>query len=143
MRGTIRNAALITLLWSSCAVAADVAVPAAPADEPWQGVINAEARYISWHSSGGKPGLVPGLFLGGGTGQQLYLPVGLQFGGRIAQDFKVEFLVRGGEIHERGQWCVTEFGCPAYGNLFFPEQFQSEQSRRLLGKVGFVKICRQ
>src|SRR5262245_59236141 len=99
MRGTIRNAALATIMWSNWAVAADMPTPAAAApDEPWQAVINTEARYISFHSSGGNPGIVPGLGMGGGTGQQLYLPMAMQVGGRVGQDFKLEFLLRGGEI---------------------------------------------
>jgi hypothetical protein len=102
MGSSIRNATLAAMMiWPGLAVAADAPAPAASLDEPWQGVINNEARYISWHSSGGNSGIVPGIGMGGGTGQQLYLPTGLQLGGRIAQDFKVEFLLRGGEIWSR------------------------------------------
>jgi hypothetical protein len=100
MEVSFRKAALVAVMWPGLAVAADVgAEPDAAAE--WQGVFNAEARYISWNSSGGNSGITPGVGQGGGSGQQLYLPVALQITGRPAPDLKFEMFVRGGEIWSR------------------------------------------
>jgi hypothetical protein len=103
MEVSFRKVALIAAMWPSLAGAADVELgpPANAVAEPWQAVFNAEARYISWNSSGGNSGITPGVGQGGGSGQQLYLPVALQITGRPAQDLKLEMFVRGGEIWTR------------------------------------------
>jgi hypothetical protein len=110
MRGVFRSAALIGV---GLTVAGEVG-PAIAADDPWQSVVNVEARYMSWHSSGGNAGLPIGVGMGGGSGQQLYLPVALQSTGRLAQDLKVEFLIRGGEIwtRQRTPTGSVEFSLP-------------------------------
>lgn len=99
MGSSFRIAALAIVMWPGLAAAADTGqAPAAAASGQWQGVFNTEVRYLSWNSSGGNSGIVG---MGGGSGQQIYVPAALQLTGRPTQDVKLEFLVRSGEIWTR------------------------------------------
>ena len=64
----------------------------------WTGSVDIDFRYQTWSSSGGNPLMPPGLGQNGGTGWQLYTPIGLRVVGRPSDDFKVEWMLRGGWI---------------------------------------------
>lgn len=100
MKGSFCIAALAVVMWPAMAPAADTG-QAPAADGQWQGVLNTEVRYLSWNSSGGNSGIVPGIGMNGGSGSQIYVPAALQFTGRPTQDVKLEFLARSGEIWTR------------------------------------------
>ena len=100
MKGPFCIAALAVVMWPAMAPAADTG-QAPAADGQWQRVLNTEVRYLSWNSSGGNSGIVPGIGSGGGTGSQIYVPMALQLTGRPSNDVKLEFLVRSGEIWTR------------------------------------------
>jgi hypothetical protein len=99
-------AALCGLLGTiSFAWAADlpVALPAAPPSAPpvapnWNETIATEFRYFTWQSGRGCPtSAVPN----GGRGSELYIPFAAQVVGRPNDDFKLEFLARGGWVSAR------------------------------------------
>lgn len=69
--------------------AAASAVQAQTAARVWSTTVNADVRYYGWSSSLG------------GSGAQLYMPIGVQLSGRPDPDWKLNFLVRGGSIWSR------------------------------------------
>jgi hypothetical protein len=97
----LRNLLLILAFGLKLGIAAEAETAqtstAASPENRWQVVFNSEFRYLSWQSSGGNPGIVPGIGSGGGNGSLIYLPAALQLTGRPSNDVKLEFLVRSGE----------------------------------------------
>src|SRR5438093_6748001 len=86
----------------SAASAADVPVPApaVPEPEPWHATISTEVRYFFWQSNRGFPtSVVPAS--DGGRGAEVYIPFAVQVVGRVTDDFKLEFLTRGGWVWAR------------------------------------------
>jgi hypothetical protein len=78
-------------------VAAAAALPIEPAfpQEAWVPVISTETRYFAWNSTRGFP---PGLAIQPGSGWQAYTPLTFQLTGNVQENFKVEFIVRGGYV---------------------------------------------
>ena len=77
----------------SSAAAADPTVVAPP--EAWSVTFASEARYYSWAGNRGYPTTVN---TAPGSGSEVYVPFALQLAGKPAEDFKVQFLVRGGWV---------------------------------------------
>src|SRR5262245_12403504 len=77
----------------SSAAAADPTVAAPP--EAWSVTFASEARYYSWAGNRGYPTTVN---TAPGSGSEVYVPFALQLAGKPAEDFKVQFLVRGGWV---------------------------------------------
>jgi hypothetical protein len=74
----------------SSAWAAD---PAAVVREAWTTTVASEARFYAWRSDRGSPSTV---VTAPGSGSQWYIPLAAQVAGRPSEDFKVQFLARGG-----------------------------------------------
>jgi hypothetical protein len=88
---------------TTCAVsAADLPLkapaPAAVVEQAWSVTFASEARYFAWRSSRGfPPNLVPPN-TASGSGSQWYVPIAMQVIGKPVNDFKVQFLIRGGWV---------------------------------------------
>ena len=85
--------------------AADVPVmpvkATAPADvvaQTWNVTVASEARYYAWKSDRGSPTTVN---TAPGSGSQWYVPFALQVAGKPTEDFKVQFLARGGWVRSQ------------------------------------------
>jgi hypothetical protein len=73
----------------------------APADvvaQAWDVTIASETRYYAWKSNRGSPTNVN---TAPGSGSQWYVPFALQIAGKPTQDFKVQFLARGGWVRSQ------------------------------------------
>lgn len=65
---------------------------------PWAVTFATETRYYSWQSTRGYP---TSGSTGRGSGYEVYTPFALQLTGNPSEDFKVEFLIRGGWVDAR------------------------------------------
>src|SRR5262249_46386533 len=102
---------LFAALWcaiaaTSAAFAADAPVPPAAAapQQRWFLTISSEVRYFSWQSTRGFPPRGDEEFPG--RGSQWYVPYAAQLVGQPTDEWKLEFLGRGGWVKAR----QTTFG---------------------------------
>jgi hypothetical protein len=107
MKGLVA-ALLGVAVTNSMAWGADMPVkaPNLPADQvspatapPWNVTVSSEIRYFSWQSNHGFPARFS--LENSGSGAELYIPFAAQIVGRPNDNFKIEFLARGGWVWAR------------------------------------------
>ena len=80
------------LLSASAAWCADPA----PAPGAWSINFASDLRLYSWKGDRGAPTTIN---TARGSGSEIYIPLALSVAGKPRDDFKVQFLVRGGRVH--------------------------------------------
>ncbi len=90
--------------WAADMPAKAATQPGVTAPNPqsvWTVTASSEVRYFSWKSNRGWPTQVPTAGGAGGSGWEIYIPFAAQLVGKTSNNFKFEFLARGGWVQAR------------------------------------------
>src|SRR5437763_809167 len=101
-----------------CCVPAPAEAQAAP--PTWSTTLDASVRYYGWNNTLG------------GSGMQVYVPLGIQVAGRPDPDWKFSFLLRGGSL-----WS-TQATSTASSSIWTPTDTNFTPTATYLGWQGFT-----